>query len=125
MKKKASNRSFGLFFFIIFLAIALWPLHNFESIRIWALLTSLVFFILGLLNSKILEPLKKIWIKIGELLGTIIAPIVMFLVFFIILTPIGILLRIFGKDLLNLKKNKLIKSYWINRKNISSMNRQF
>ena len=83
------------------------------------------FLILGLLNSKVLEPLNKGWIKFGELLGRIIAPVVMFLVFFIILTPIGIVLKLFGKDLLKIKKNKLIKSYWIHRKNITSMDRQF
>ena len=83
------------------------------------------FLILGILNSKILAPLNKGWVKFGELLGRIIAPFVMFLVFFIILTPIGIILKLFGKDLLKIKKNKLLKSYWIHRKNITSMNRQF
>ena len=86
---------------------------------------SLAFLILGILNSKILTPLNKGWVKFGELLGRIVAPLVMFLVFFIILTPIGILLKLLGKDLLKIKKNKLIKSYWIHRKNITSMNRQF
>ena len=125
MQKKTSNRSFGLLFFFVFLIIAFWPILNSESIRLWALIISLVFLILGLLNSKILIPLNKGWVKLGEFLGKIIAPIVMFLVFFTILTPIAILLKLFGKDLLKIKKNKLIKSYWINRKNITSMNRQF
>ena len=125
MQKKASNRSFGLLFSFVFLIITFWPLINSEPIRLWALIISLSFLFLGILNSKILSPLNKGWIKFGELLGKIIAPIVMFLVFFIILTPIGILLKLFGKDLLKIKKNKLIKSYWINRKNITSMDRQF
>ncbi len=125
MQKKASNRSFGLLFSFIFLIITFWPLLNSEPIRLWALIISLTFLFLGILNSKILSPLNKGWIKFGELLGKIIAPIVMFLVFFIILTPIGMLLKLFGKDLLKIKKNKLIKSYWINRKNITSMDRQF
>lgn len=125
MQKKASNRSFGLLFSLVFLIITFWPLLNSEPIRLWALIISLTFLFLGILNSKILSPLNKGWIKFGELLGKIIAPIVMFLVFFIILTPIGILLKLFGKDLLKIKKNKLIKSYWINRKNITSMDRQF
>ena len=125
MQKKASNRSFGLLFFIVFLIIALWPLLNSEVLRSWALIISLIFLFLGVINSRILNPLQRIWIKIGELLGKIIAPIVMFLVFFIILTPTGIILRLFGKDLLKIKKNKTSKSYWVNRKNISSMNRQF
>tara|TARA_B100000575_G_C22928015_1_gene537935 strand:- start:166 stop:543 length:378 start_codon:yes stop_codon:yes gene_type:complete len=125
MQKKASNRSFGLLFFIVFLIIACWPLLNSEAIRLWALTISLAFLILGILNSKILAPLNKGWVKFGELLGRIIAPFVMFLVFFIILTPIGIILKMFGKDLLKIKKNRLTKSYWIHRKNITSMNRQF
>tara|TARA_B100000035_G_scaffold249362_1_gene218167 strand:- start:3639 stop:4016 length:378 start_codon:yes stop_codon:yes gene_type:complete len=125
MKKKASNRSFGLLFFLVFLAIALWPLINYNPIRLWALVISSVFLILGLLNAKILEPLNRGWIKFGELLGKIIAPIIMFLVFFIILTPIGLILKLFRKDLLKIKKNKSIKSYWTHRKNITSMDRQF
>lgn len=125
MQKKASNRSFGLLFFIVFSIVAFWPLLNSEEIRLWALTISLAFLILGILNSKILTPLNKGWVKFGELLGRIVAPLVMFLVFFIILTPIGILLKLLGKDLLKIKKNKLIKSYWIHRKNITSMNRQF
>ena len=125
MQKKASNRSFGLLFFIVFLIISIWPLLNSEAVRLWALTISLAFLILGILNSKILAPLNKGWVKFGELLGRIIAPFVMFLVFFIILTPIGIILKLFGKDLLKIKKNKLLKSYWIHRKNITSMNRQF
>ncbi len=125
MQKKASNRSFGLLFFIVFLIIAIWPLLNSEAVRLWALTISLAFLILGILNSKILAPLNKGWVKFGELLGRIIAPFVMFLVFFIILTPIGIILKLFGKDLLKIKKNNLTKSYWIHRKNITSMNRQF
>ena len=125
MQKKASNRSFGLLFSFVFLIITFWPLLNSEPIRLWALIISLVFLILGLLNSKILVPLNKVWVKFGEFLGKIIAPIVMFLIFFTILTPIAILLKLLGKDLLKIKKNKLMKSYWINRKNITSMNRQF
>ena len=104
MQKKASNRSFGLLFFIVFSIIAFWPLLNSGAIRFWALTISLAFLILGILNSKILTPLNKGWVKFGELLGRIVAPLVMFLVFFIILTPIGILLKLLGKDLLKIKK---------------------
>ena len=125
MPKKASNRSFGLLFSIVFFIIACWPLLNSGTIRLWALTISLVFLVLGTLNSKILEPLNKGWLKFGELLGRLVAPFVMFLVFFLILTPIGLILKLFGKDLLKIKKNKLIKSYWIHRKNINSMDRQF
>lgn len=125
MQKKANNRSFGLLFSIIFLIIACWPLLNEESIRLWSLVVSLLFFILGLLDSKILTPLNKSWVKFGELLGSIIAPFIMFIIFFVILTPIGIVLKIFGKDLLKVKKNKTLKSYWISKTKINSMDKQF
>ncbi len=125
MQKKANNRSFGLLFSIIFLIIACWPLLNEESIRLWSLVVSLLFFILGLLDSKILTPLNKSWVKFGELLGSIIAPFIMFIIFFVILTPIGIVLKIFGKDLLKVKKNKTLKSYWVSKTKINSMDKQF
>ena len=124
MQKKANNRSFGILVCIVFLLIALWPLISSNSIRYWALILSITFLILGAINSKLLSPLKVYWIKLGEILGKIIAPLVMSLVFFIILTPIGLILRIFGKDLLKLKKNKK-NSYWLSRGDLKSMDRQF
>ena len=125
MKNKENNKSFGILFFIVFLLIAIWPVLESGSIRLWSILISLIFFILGIINSKILTPLKKGWIKLGEILGKFIAPIVMGFVYFIIITPIGILMRLLGKDLLNVKYNKN-KSYWIKRsKNINTMKRQF
>tara|TARA_Y100001958_G_C20927040_1_gene338936 strand:+ start:40 stop:417 length:378 start_codon:yes stop_codon:yes gene_type:complete len=125
MEKIASNRSFGLVFFVVFFIIALWPLLNGDSIRLWSAIIASVFLILGAINSKLLNPLKILWIKFGEKLGRIIAPIIMALVYFIVLTPIGILMRILGKDLLNLKYSKE-KTYWIVRdKNIGPMKRQF
>ena len=125
MKNKENNKSFGILFFIVFLLIALWPVKDSESIRIWPLIISLLFLILGIINSKFLTPLKKGWIKLGEILGKFIAPIVMGFIYFVIITPIGILLRLFGKDLLNIKFNTN-KSYWIKRaKDINTMKRQF
>ena len=125
MQKKENNKSFGILFFIIFLLIALWPLLNSEFIRMWALGIASIFLVLGLINSKILTPVKKSWIKLGEILGKIIAPIVMGLIYFLIITPIGLLMRLVGKDVLNLKFNKN-DSYWIKRaKNINTMKRQF
>ena len=121
MKKKSenikisSNRSFGLVFFIVFLLIALYPLINNENIRIWSLLLSLIFLILGLLNSRVLTPLNVIWIKFGILLGRFIAPIVMAAIFYFVVTPIGILMRILNKDLLNLKIDLKKETYWIER----------
>lgn len=125
MRKNENNKSFGILFFIVFLIIAIWPVLSSEVVRIWAAVISVVFLILGIINSKILTPLKKGWIKLGEILGRVIAPIVMGFIYFIIITPIGILMRLIGKDLLNTKFNK-DKSYWIKRaKNIETMKRQF
>ena len=125
MDKKNSNKSFGVLFFIVFLLIALWPLVNGDSLRVWSLLIAVIFLVLGLLNSKILNPFKRIWIKFGEILGKVIAPIVLSIVYFIVITPIGLLLRIFGKDLLGIKFLKK-KSYWIKRdKDLGSMKNQF
>ena len=125
MRKNENNKSFGILFFIVFFIIAIWPTLSDETIRIWALGISVIFLILGIINSKILTPFKKGWIKLGEVLGRVIAPIVMGLIYFIIITPIGILMRLIGKDLLNIKFNK-DKSYWIKRaKNVETMKRQF
>ena len=123
--KISSNRSFGIVFFIVFLLIGTYPLLNNDDIRIWSLLISIVFLILGLLNSKILLPLNKIWFKFGILLGKIISPLIMGLIFFVVVTPIALLMRLFNKDLLNLKFNKR-KSYWIEKSEPKSkMKNQF
>ena len=126
MKSKKNNRGFGFLFFIVFLGFGLWPIINNGNINFFLISISLIFLILGLLNSKILTPLNKGWIKLGEVLGIIIAPIVMCLVYFIILTPISLIVRIFGKDLLKLKSMKKIETYWIKRdKKLGTMNKQF
>ena len=125
MEKISSNRSFGILFCIVFAIIAVWPIFNDGSLRIWPIPISLIFLVLGLLNSKLLNPLNFAWIKFGELLGRIVAPIVMAIIYFMIVTPIGLFMRLIQKDLLNVnfKKNN---SYWIKReKNIGSMKRQF
>ena len=125
MKKKENNKEFGILFFIVFLIIGLWPLLNNSSIRIWALIIALLFLVLGILNLQILTPLKKGWIKFGELLGKIISPIIMGFIFFLIITPIGLFMRLIGKDLLNLKYNN-DQTYWTKRsKDINTMTKQF
>ena len=125
--KIGSNRSFGFVFFIVFFIVAFWNFRGeFSQIRTIPLYISLVFLILGLINSKLLTPLNKLWFKLGMLLGAIIAPFVMMLVFFIVVTPIGLIMKLMGKDLLNKKINKNIKSYWISRKNpMGTMKNQF
>ena len=126
MRSQSSNKSFGLLFFAVFLILGLWPLKNGENLNLYFIAASVGFLILGLLNSKLLSPLNKSWIKLGEILGIIIAPIVMALVYFVILTPISIIVRVFGKDLLGLKFLKEKDTYWIKRKKIlGSMKKQF
>ena len=123
--KIGSNKSFGIVFFIVFLIIAIYPLLSQNEIRLWSLIISIIFLILGLLNSKLLTPLNKIWFKFGILLGKIVSPLVMGLIFFFVVTPIGILMRILNKDLLNLKFNKKA-TYWIEKNDPKSkMKNQF
>ena len=126
MTPQSSNRSFGLLFFIIFFSFALWPLIKSETLNIYLLFISLIFLTLGSINSKLLSPLNRTWIKFGEILGAIIAPIVMGLVYFLVLTPISLIVRILGKDLIGLKFSKKQNTYWIKRKkNLGPMKKQF
>ena len=123
--KISSNRSFGVVFFIVFLLIALYPLLNNNEVRLWSLIISVIFLILGILNSKILSPLNKIWFKFGLILGKIISPIIMGIIFFLVVTPIGFIMKLLGKDLINLKFNNE-KSYWIEKSGPKSkMKNQF
>jgi len=126
LNKKSSNKSFGILFFVVFLGLGLWPLTNDNNPNIYLIIISIIFLILGLLNSKLLSPLNSFWIKFGELLGKIIAPVVMAIIYFFILTPISLMVRLFGKDLLGLKFSKQLKTYWIKRKkDLGSMDKQF
>ena len=112
--KLPTNKNFGIVFSVIFLIISLFPLINDESLRIWSLIVSTVFLFLGLINSKILTPLNKIWFKFGLLLGRIVSPVIIGVIFFLVVTPTALIMRLIGKDLLNLKFNKH-KSYWIEK----------
>jgi|TARA_B100000315_G_C14419237_1_gene514739 hypothetical protein len=128
--KISSNRSFGLVFFVVFLLVSLWPLTDegllTEKIKVVPLFISVVFLILGLLNSKLLTPLNKLWFKFGITLGNIVAPIVMGIIYFLVVTPTGLIMKIIGKDLLNKKYDKNKKTYWILRdKKITLMKKQF
>tara|TARA_B100000767_G_scaffold11076_1_gene10763 strand:- start:596 stop:985 length:390 start_codon:yes stop_codon:yes gene_type:complete len=121
----SSNRSFGLVFFVVFLIISLLPIFKGGDVRIWAIIAAIIFLILGLLNSQILNPLNKIWFKFGILLGSFISPVVMGIVFFLVVTPTSLIMKIFNSNLLGLKKNKK-KSYWIEKSRIKSkMSNQF
>ena len=123
--KIGSNRSFGVVFFIVFFIVAIYPLINDGNIRIWSLIISFIFLSLGLVNSNILTPLNKIWFKFGILIGKVISPIIMAIIFFIVVTPIGLIMRIIRKDILNLKYNSAA-SYWIEKNEPSSkMKNQF
>ena len=123
--KISSNRNFGIVFFIVFLLIALYPLLKGNDLRIWSLVISFIFLALGSINSKILTPLNRLWFKFGLLLGRFISPLIMGIIFFIVVTPTGIIMRLFKKDLLNLKYNKK-ESYWINKSGPKSkMKNQF
>ena len=124
--KMSSNRSLGLLFFIVFLAISLWPLKSQEDLRLWAFILALIFFVLGILNSKFLTPLNKLWMKFGIFLGSIVSPFVMGVVFFMVVTPVGLIMRSLGKDLLRINKSKFVSTYWISReKQNNTMKRQF
>ena len=112
--KIGSNKSFGIVFFVVFLLIAIYPLINNGELRIWALVIAIIFLILGLINSKVLTPLNKLWFKFGLLLGKVVSPLIMGIIFFFVVTPTAFIMRIIGKDLLNLKFNNK-KTYWIEK----------
>ncbi len=125
--KLPTNRNFGIVFFIVFLLISLWPLIDAGDLRVWSLIVSFIFLFLGLLNSSILNPLNKLWYKFGIILGNLISPLIMGIIFFTIVTPIAYILRIFKKDVLKLKfRSDEINSYWIKKENLkNSMKKQF
>ena len=112
--KISSNKSFGLVFFIFFMIITIYPLKSGGELRYWSLILSFIFLVLGLLNSSILSPLNKAWFKFGLLLGSIVSPIVMGLIFFGVITPIALIMKFLRKDLLSLKKNNN-STYWIEK----------
>lgn len=123
--KIGSNKSFGIVFFVFFFIVSLFPLFDGGNIRVWSLMISIIFLILGILNSKILTPFNQVWFKFGILLGRLVSPVVMGVIFFAIVTPTSIIMMVLQKNLLNLKKcNK--KTYWIERSKIKSkMKNQF
>ena len=123
--KISSNKSFGIVFFTVFLLIALYPLIKNENVRLWSLTVSFIILIITLFYPKFLDPLNKLWFKFGIFLGKIISPIIMGFIFFLVVTPIGLIMKLLGKDILNLKYNDY-KSYWIEKNGPKSkMKNQF
>jgi hypothetical protein len=123
--KIGSNRSFGIIFFTVFIVIALWPVIHSDAPRIWSFVISIIFLILGILNSKILTPLNKLWMRFALFLGSIISPIVMGIIFIGVVTPTGLLIKLFKKDILKLKKNNK-STYWEIKDNLNNdMKNQF
>ena len=123
--KIGSNRSFGIVFFVVFILIGFYPLLKDGNLNIISILIGIIFLILGVLNSRFLTPLNKIWFKFGIFLGQIISPIVMGIIFFLVVTPIAFIMRVLGKDVLKLKKNT-DNSYWIKKTDLKSkMKNQF
>ena len=124
--EQSSEKSFGVVFSIVFLIVALYPLINSEGLRIWALVVSIIFFLLAFLAPKILVLPNKLWFKFGLLIGSIVAPIVMAFVYFVTVLPTGLIMRLLGKDLLKQKLDKNAKSYWVKRSEpMGSMKNQF
>jgi hypothetical protein len=122
--KKKDNITFGILFFILFLIIGLWPLISSGAIRIWSIILSLIFLIITIIKPNLFTFLNKLWVKFGIILGKIISPIIMSLIFFFVVTPIGMLVKILRKDVMGLKRGK--SSYWINREDkLQSMKKQF
>jgi hypothetical protein len=122
--KTKSNVTFGILFFILFLIIGFYPLKSDGVVRVWSIFLSLVFIIVTIIKPNLLTFLNKLWIKFGILLGKIISPIVLSLIFLFVVTPTGMLIRILKKDVMGLKREK--SSYWINREDkLQSMKKQF
>ena len=123
--KIGSNRSFGIVFFIVFFIVSIYPEFNFEELKVWSLIAAIIFLILGLLNSSILAPLNKLWFEFGIFLGNIVSPVVMAIIFFGIVTPTSIIMKLLGKNLLGLKRISK-RTYWVKRSEIKSkMKNQF
>ena len=124
-KNKNTNRSFGILFFVVFFIIGIWPILSGNELRLWSFIIAIIFLIMGIMRSRFLTPLNFAWIKFGEFLGVIIAPIIMGLVYFLVVLPIGIFMRILGKDLLNLKFKKSLDTYWTKKETKINFNKQF
>lgn len=110
-----SEKSFGLVFGVVFLLISLTPLLRGAAPRWWALILATVFAVLAFWAPALLAPLNRVWFRFGLLLHRIVNPLIMALLYFGAVVPIGLILRAQGKDLLRLKRDRAAPSYWIAR----------
>lgn len=127
--KTGSDKAFGIVFACFFVAIALYPLVSSQGVRLWALAVAAVFMVLAFLSPSLLTPLNKAWMRLGLIIGLVVSPIIMSVMFYLVITPIGLLMRLLGHDLLRLKPNPDTASYWIVRNReqdpMQSMRNQF
>jgi hypothetical protein len=115
--EKASNKSFGLVFTAFFAFVGLWPvLKRHTEPRWWAIALATAFLTTTLIKADVLQPLNNLWMKFGALLAKIMNPIFLTIMFFGIITPAGLILRLFRKDLLSMRLDPNAKSYWVSRK---------
>lgn len=113
--KGSSNRSFGVVFAVVFAVIGLWPLIGAGPVRLWALAVSLVFLLLAFIAPKTLAPLNRLWLKFGLLLHKVVNPVIMAVMFFLVITPTALVVRLIGKRLLQTSFDREAASYWIER----------
>ena len=113
--KIGSERAFGIVFAVVFLLVALWPLIGKEAPRTWAIAVAFVFALCAWLFPKLLAPLNRIWFLFGELLHRIVGPLAMGVIFFGVVTPYALVMRLFGRDALLLRKASARPSYWVRR----------
>lgn len=113
--ERGSDRGFGLVFMTVFLVIGCWPLLKAGPVRLWALAIAALFLVVALIAPRLLSPLNWLWMQFGLLLGRIVSPIVLFLVYCVTVVPTGLLMRLVGKDPLHRKFDADAKTYWISR----------
>jgi hypothetical protein len=113
--KGSSDRTFGLVFTVFFVLVAAYPLINGQQVRVWSLLVAGLFLLLALLYPRILAPANRAWMKLGTLLHHIVSPLALGILFFLVVTPTALLMRLFGKDPLRLRFDNAVDSYWIKR----------
>ena len=113
--KGSSDRAFGGVFVVVFLIIGLWPLVRSNELRWWALVTSAVVLLVTVVAPSWLKTPNRLWTKLGLLLHRIVSPIVLGVLFYVVVTPIGLLMRAVGKDSMRMRPGASPESYWIKR----------